>query len=53
MLMERISVLLATLLLTFPAHAEVITLSVDADAPAGTLPSYFEPSAFFGWTSIR
>ncbi len=26
-------------------------LTVHGDTAAGTLPTYFEPSAFFGWTS--
>ena len=44
-------VLLVALLLALPAHAEEITLTVHGDTAAGTLPTYFEPSAFFGWTS--
>lgn len=51
MLRRCIEVLLVASLLALPAHAEEIALSVDAAAPAGPLPTYFEPSAFFGWTS--
>jgi hypothetical protein len=51
MVRPRILVLLVAWLIALPAHAEEITLTVDADTAAGTLPTYFEPSAFFGWTS--
>ena len=53
MLRQCILVLLVAPLLALPAHAEEITLTVHGDTPAGTLPTWFEPSAFFGWTSIR
>ena len=43
--------LLIASLLSLPAQAEQITLTVDAGTAAGTLPTFFEPSAFFGWTS--
>lgn len=43
--------LLAALLAALPARAEQIAISVRGDTPAGTLSTYFEPSAFFGWTS--
>ena len=52
MLRHCILVLLVAPLLALPAHAEEITLTVHGDTAAGTLPTYFEPSAFFGWTSI-
>ncbi len=51
MLRRCILVLLVAPLLALPAHAEEITLTVHGDTAAGTLPTYFEPSAFFGWTS--
>ncbi len=51
MLRHCILVLLVAPLLALPALAEEITLTVHGDATAGTLPTYFEPSAFFGWTS--
>ena len=51
MLRHCILVLLVAPLLALPAHAEEITLTVHGDTAAGTLPTYFEPSAFFGWTS--
>jgi len=49
---DCIPILLAALLVALPARAEEITLTVHGDTAAGTLPTYFEPSAFFGWTSI-
>lgn len=51
MLRHSVSALLTALVLAFSAQAEDITLTVHADSPAGTLPGFFEPSAFFGWTS--
>ena len=51
MLVRRVAVLL-TPLLALRASAENIALTVHGDTGAGTLPTYFEPSAFFGWTSI-
>jgi len=51
MLRHCIPALLLATLLALPAHAEEITLTVHGDTAAGTLPTYFEPSAFFGWTS--
>ncbi len=51
MLRRCVPVLLVALLLTPSARAEEITLSVHGGTPAGTLPTFFEPSAFFGWTS--
>jgi hypothetical protein len=53
MLRRWIPALLIVPLLALPAHAEEITLTVDADTAAGTLPTWFEPSAFFGWTSTQ
>src|SRR5262245_29158953 len=53
MLRRCVPVLLVALLLALPAHAEEITLSVHGNTAAGTLPTYFEPSAFFGWTSTQ
>ena len=53
MLRHCIPLLLVAPLLAFPAHAEQITLTVHGDTAACTLPTYFEPSAFFGWTSTR
>lgn len=44
-------VLVLAALLALPARAEEITLTVDAGTSAGTMSTYFEPSAFFGWTS--
>ena len=51
MLRHCILVLLVAPLVALPAHGEEITLTVHGDTAAGTLPTYFEPSAFFGWTS--
>ena len=51
MLRDCVLVLLVATLLALPAHVEQITLTVHGDTAAGTLPTYFEPSAFFGWTS--
>lgn len=51
MLARWTAILLVTVLVAAPGRAEDITLTVDAGAVAGTLPTYFEPSAFFGWTS--
>lgn len=51
MLRHYLLVLLVAPLLALPAHAEEITLTVQADTATGTLPTFFEPSAFFGWTS--
>jgi hypothetical protein len=51
MLRHCVLVLLVAPLLTLPVHAEEITLTVHGGTPAGTLPTFFEPSAFFGWTS--
>ena len=51
MLKHCIPLLLVASLLALPARAEEITLTVHGDTAAGTLPTYFEPSAFFGWTS--
>jgi hypothetical protein len=51
MLRHCVLVLLIAPLLALPARAEDIALTVDADTSAGTLPTFFEPSAFFGWTS--
>ncbi|HEV7733514.1 MAG TPA: hypothetical protein VGR62_15210 [Candidatus Binatia bacterium] len=51
MLKHCILVLLFGSLLVRPARAEEITLSVHGGTSAGTLPTFFEPSAFFGWTS--
>ena len=53
MLRHCILVLLVAPLLALPTHAEEITLTVHSDTAAGTLPTYFEPSAFFGWTSTQ
>ncbi len=46
-----IPLLLVASLLAVPAHAEDVTLTVHGNVGAGTLPTFFEPSAFFGWTS--
>jgi len=51
MLRRCLRVLLLAPLLVLPAHAEEIAVTVCADAPTGVLPTWFEPSAFFGWTS--
>ncbi|MCW5889059.1 MAG: hypothetical protein KIT14_00765 [bacterium] len=51
MLRHCMLVLLVAPLLALPARAEHITLTVRGDTAAGTLPTWFEPSAFFGWTS--
>lgn len=51
MLRHSVLVVLVAPLLAVPAHAEDIALTVHAGTSAGTLPTYFEPSAFFGWTS--
>ncbi len=51
MLRRCILALLVASLLTSPARAEDITLTVHGGTPAGTLPTFYEPSAFFGWTS--
>lgn len=48
---QRMRILLVAILLALPARGEDIALTVRADQPAGTLPTWFEPSAFFGWTS--
>ena len=53
MLKHCILVLLVAPLLALPARAEEITLTVHGDAAAGTLPTFFEPSAFFGWTTTQ
>lgn len=51
MLRRSVLVLLVAPLLALPAHAEDIALTVHAGTSAGALPTFFEPSAFFGWTS--
>lgn len=51
MLRRCSAVLFVVSLLAGAARAEQITLHVHASTPAGTLPTFFEPSAFFGWTS--
>jgi hypothetical protein len=51
MLKRCILALLVAVLPSRPAHAEDVTLTVHGDTAAGTLPTFFEPSAFFGWTS--
>lgn len=51
MLRRGVPAVLAAMLLALPLRAEQIALSVDAGTPAGTLPTFFDPSAFFGWTS--
>lgn len=51
MVRHCVALLLIAPLLAYPARAEEIALSVHAGTPAGTLPTFFEPSAFFGWTS--
>ncbi|MGH7789406.1 MAG: GH39 family glycosyl hydrolase [Candidatus Binatia bacterium] len=51
MLRHCITALLIAPLLAIPARGENIVLSVHADTAAGPLPTFFEPSAFFGWTS--
>ena len=51
MLRQGISILLVALLLSPAAQAEDIALTVRVDTSAGALPTFFEPSAFFGWTS--
>ena len=51
MLRHWILILLVVPLLTLPARAEDITFTIHGDTAAGTMPTYFEPSAFFGWTS--
>src|SRR5262249_22022462 len=53
MLGRCVSVLFVVLLLALPAHAEDIALTVHRGIAAGTLPTYFDPSAFFGWTSTQ
>src|SRR5262245_10128822 len=53
MLRHCLPVLLVVPLLVLPAHAEDITLTVHGGTAAGTMPTYFEPSAFFGWTSTQ
>lgn len=53
MLRRCIPALLVLALLISQARAEQITLTVDAGTAAGTLPTFFEPSAFFGWTSTQ
>ena len=40
-------------LLALPARAEEITLTVHGDTAATILPTYFDPSAFFGWRALR
>lgn len=51
MLKRCMLILLVAPLLARPANAEEIALTVDAGSGAGALPTFFEPSAFFGWTS--
>lgn len=49
----REPILLLTLLIlaSRPAAAEDLRFSVNAAEPAGTLPTWYEPSAFIGWTT--
>jgi len=51
MLKRSVLALLVGSILAGSAHAEEITLDVHAGTSAGTLPTFLEPSAFFGWTS--
>lgn len=53
MLRRSIPVLLMAPLLLLPARAEQIAIAVHGETAAGTLPTFFEPSAFFGWTSTQ
>lgn len=50
--MRQPKLLLTLLILVSPsALAEDLRLSVHAARPAGTLPTWYEPSAFIGWTT--
>jgi len=50
--MHRHKLLLSLLIAaTRPASADDLRFSVNAEKPAGTLPTWYEPSAFIGWTS--
>jgi hypothetical protein len=51
MLRHCLAALLAASLLALPVRAEQITLTVHGNTSPGTLPTFLEPSAFFGWTS--
>ena len=44
-MLRRCIVLLVVGLLALPAYGEDITPTVHADGAAGTMPTYFEPSA--------
>ncbi len=53
MVSRCIPILLLAVASIAPAHAEQIAIAVHGDTAAGTLPTFFEPSAFFGWTSTQ
>src|SRR5262249_32331956 len=42
---------LLVLLAAGPARADEITVAIDSGSSTGSLPTWYEPSAFFGWTS--